>query len=178
MNLTGLRIELASIATAYRLRPRPMTSRRSRFLGRAAVLALAGGTTAVAGTGVGYAYWTSTGHGTGSATTGTISLTADDANVSGLYPDGSVPVSFTVTNTSDSGSLDITAVTAGTVTTPAGGCTASTVSFAPDAPLPTDIAASGGTAIVSGTASMTTAAENACQGATFTIPLTVTGRLG
>ncbi len=128
-------------------------------------------------TGTAVAYWTSTGTGTGSATAGTISLSVANQSVTGLYPGGSVTVSFDVTNTSASGALDVTGVSQDSVNTETTGCTAANVAFTPTAPLPTGIAA-GGTGTVTGTVTMSAAAENACQGATFSIGLTVTGRLG
>jgi hypothetical protein len=71
----------------------------------------------------------------------------------------------------------VTSVVPGDVTTPTSGCTASYVTFTPVTPLPSAISP-GATATVNGTVAMSASAESACQGATFTIPLTVNGRLG
>jgi hypothetical protein len=55
-----------------------------------------------------------------------------------------------------------------------GTCTAASVAFTVTSTLPATGAA--GSIVLNGTVSMPTGAENACQGRTFTIPLTVNGK--
>ena len=66
----------------------------------------------------------------------------------------------------------------GTITPDAGhsGCTTTGVTFTDQSGLTLDIAASTSTQFtLNGAASMSNASLNACQGATFTIPVTLTG---
>jgi len=76
-----------------------------------AVVAVAFGFVCLAA-GASFAYWTASGSGTGSANAGTISMAATVATGSDLFPGagGTVPVSFTVKNTSATGSLAVTSV--------------------------------------------------------------------
>jgi hypothetical protein len=71
-----------------------------RFTKKRAVIALSAvGVLAIAG--VALAFWTTSGSGSGSATTGTdagVTVSGDPSN--GIYPGGSVPVTTTITNSS------------------------------------------------------------------------------
>lgn len=78
------------------------------------VLGLAAGLT-LAGSGVAFAYWTSTGSGTGGATTGTSTafvITADPPAGGPLSPDGPTQtVAYTVTNPNGAGVQTLTGTT-------------------------------------------------------------------
>lgn len=139
------------------------------LIGTAALSLTVGGTA--------YAYWTTTGTGTGTATSATAGalVVSSTANVSGLYP--------TAGNVSG-GSINVTnpnpfAVTItrgfGATTTTTSGCTGSTVTLAVASGAPTSIGPNT-TVAIPFTASMSNLAEDACQGATFTATLTVTGQ--
>lgn len=135
----------------------------------------------VAGTGSAYAYWRTTGLGSGANTTGTVSLTVSVSAGSGLSPGGSVPVSVTVNHTSVSGTFTVQSLlqngTAAVATVGKGpSCLPSVVTFTAGS-LPSPIA-HGASGVVSGTVSMSTAAADDCQGATFSIPLQVNGKVG
>jgi hypothetical protein len=123
---------------------------------------------------VAFAAWTSSGTGSGTASAlSAQSLTINVTPATGLFPTGSVDVAFTVTNPNPySVTLSQIELTDVTVDTP--GCTASVVSGAdlPD----TDVIAPGATtASRNFPVTMSNAAENACQGAVFTLTLRATG---
>lgn len=153
------------------------TSRRATtILVSAVAIAVLAGTAA-------YAVWSTSGTGSGTAgATSSQGLTVSSAaSVSGLYPTatnvsgGSITVSnpnpFKVAITTPL-TFGVTSVSGNSST-----CTASTVSFTAGTPSPTVIPAksgsTNGTATIPYTASMTNAAEDGCQGATFTASLTV-----
>lgn len=73
-----------------------------RTMNKKRLAAVAGGTAIVmAGAGIGYAYWTTSGIGDGSASTGTSQAVtvAQDGTTTGLVPDGAAQnISFSVTN--------------------------------------------------------------------------------
>jgi hypothetical protein len=131
---------------------------------------------AILGVGVAYAAWTSTGTGTGTATAGTASsLTVTVGTASNLYPTGSVNVGFTVKNT-DPYQVTLTNAHPQNITVDAGhsACNVASVTAA-DVPL-TDVLAAGATSASHNVAlSMSNAAVDACQGATFTFALVVSG---
>ena len=145
-------------------------------------------TTVVAASAVGmvYAAWTTNGTGSGYAKAGTAqALTTVDVSASTgatLYPGGpagdvkieiSNPNSFPVKVTGVSGN--------GSITADAGhaGCTTTGVTFTDQTGLNISVAAnSSATATLTGAASMSNASLNACQGATFTIPVTISGASG
>jgi len=137
--------------------------------------------------GVAYAYVKASGSGTGSATTATMqtvtvqALVGGDAPNSKLYPGGPAvdvilrinnPNSYSVTLYSISGT--------GTITPDAfhPGCTTTGVSFNP--PSNPGNTLNPGTTLVhlSGAASMSTSSVNACQGATFSIPVSMVAHRG
>src|SRR5664279_339109 len=93
---------------------------------RRAIAAL-GCTVAVVIAGVAYAFFTTTGSGTGTATVGSSSAVTLHATVtSTLYPGVSSPVSFTVDNPS-SGAQRVGTITLASITVDAGHSTCSTV---------------------------------------------------
>lgn len=132
--------------------------------------------------GTAYAYWTTTGAGTGTASaTMAQTLSAGPATVaSGLYPGAtgiagtatvSNPNPFPVTITSASFALPTASGSLGTCTTTGVTLTAGT--------LPTVPAKAGGqdgTVALPFTAAMTNASQTGCQGATFTSTVTLAGQ--
>ncbi len=153
-------------------------------------LAVATTATALAVVGLVYAAWTTNGGGSGYAKAGTAqALTTVNVSASTaatLYPGGPAgdvlikvsnpnPYPVTVTGVSLNGTNADIAADAGH-----SGCTTTGVSFTNQAGLSIGVPAkSGGTngetqATLSGAASMSNASLNACQGATFTIPVTLT----
>jgi hypothetical protein len=139
------------------------------------VLVVGGTVAALTGVGVAFAAWTSTGTGAGTATAGTAkNLTVTAGAPSGLYPTGTVTMPVTVTNNNTyKVQLDTIDFIDATASTP--GCSASTVTsaggsyqnvfIAPGASVSKDL-----------TVSMTNAAEDACQGASFTLRYLATAR--
>jgi len=154
-------------AVARRLVP----GRRTLVTGAVAGALVLGSTTAAT------AYWRAPGTGTGSAASGQVTLTAGAVPASGLYPGASQQVTITVSASAAAGTVTVTSVQPGTaaVSAGAGTCTAAAVTVAVTSPLPA--ALNGGTVVLTGTVSMATTAEDGCQGRTFTIPLTVNGRV-
>lgn len=153
-----------------------MTAKHGRRAAQSTVVTVGVSAALVVAGGTAFAYWTVSGSGSGSATARSASAltVTSQATISGLYP----------TATLSGGSLNVTnsnpfavAISSsfGTASTAASGCTGSVVTFAVAAGAPASIAA-GATVAIPFTASMTNAAENACQGATFTATLTVNGQ--
>ncbi len=145
-------------------------------------------TTVVAASAVGmvYAAWTTNGTGSGYAKAGTAqALTTVDVSASTgatLYPGGPAgDVKIEISNP-NSYPVKVTGVSGnGTITADAGhsGCTTTGVTFTDQTGLNISVAANGSTtATLSGAASMSNASLNACQGATFTIPVTISGASG
>lgn len=146
--------------------------------------------TALTVVGLVYAAWTTNGTGSGYAKAGTAqALSTVDVSASTsatLYPGGpagdvkiriSNPNTYPVTVTSVNGS--------GTITADAGHptCTTTGVSFTDQTVSISVPAKSGGVngeteTTLSGAASMSNASSNGCQGATFTIPVTLSGASG
>jgi hypothetical protein len=129
-----------------------------------------------------YAYFTSAGTGTGSASVGTVAaVSISSATVSPstpLLPGGTGDVTLKVTNP---GGFAVTLVsvagTAGAITADSGhpGCTTTGVTFTSQTGLSTVIAPDSTAAIdLPGAAAMSTASSPGCQGATFSIPVTIT----
>jgi hypothetical protein len=139
--------------------------------------AVAAATVGLLGLGVAFAAWTSTGEGSGTVNAAQAQpLTVSVQNVTGLYPTGSVDVPFTVSNPNP---YDVTLnnVTLKSVTVDAAhsGC-ATTVVTGADLPLTLVATKNGGTtASRNFTVSMSNAATDACQGATFTLTLKASG---
>ena len=157
-----------------------MTPTRSRGF-RAAALA---GLLLTAGAGTAYAFWSGTGAGSGSAAAGTMqavtvdALVASDNPKAALYPGGSADVVLRLTNPNPY-SVQVYSVTGnGPVTADAAhpGCTTTGVSFtgtaAPLAPATYVAANSSALITLPGAATMDTTSLAACQGATFSVPVT------
>jgi hypothetical protein len=129
-----------------------------------------------------YAAWTTTGTGSGYAKAGTSqALTTVDVSASTgatLYPGVSGDVKLQIHNP-NAYAVRVTAVSGnGTITADAGhsGCTTTGVTFTNQSGLTIDIAAGGdATPTLTGAVAMSNASLNACQGATFTIPVSLTG---
>lgn len=125
------------------------TSRRFKLIAGTVAAVLVGGGFAIA-------YWTTTGGGTGSASTGTASAVTvtQDSTISGLVPGGAAqPIDFTVHNPSSSTSVSIKSVTV-TVTGFANGCSMADFSLVqpvkPSTTTPVIIPASGNMTFTSG----------------------------
>ena len=129
-----------------------------------------------------YAAWTTNGSGSGYAKAGTSqALTTVDVSATTpatLYPGQNGDVKLQIHNPNPY-NVRVTAVSGnGTITPDAGhsGCTTTGVTFTNQSGLTIDITAnSDTTATLTGAASMSNASLNACQGAVFTIPVTLTG---
>ena len=158
---------------------------------RAALLVGAVGV-AVLTTGTGFAYWEASGAGSGAAAAGTatpLTTVATTASATSLlYPGGpAADVRLTVSNPNPY-PVTITSVAAnGAVTAGAGAGTCVTTGVAlatPTAGLPFTVPARNGTTngsvtvTLTGAAQMSNASENGCQGATFSIPVTLAGASG
>jgi hypothetical protein len=129
-----------------------------------------------------YAAWTTNGTGSAYAKAGTAqALTTVDVSASTsatLYPGVTGDVLIKLSNPNPY-QVTVTAVTgSGSITPDAGhsGCTTTGVSFTDQSSLSLVVPASGVLqTTLSGAASMSNASLNACQGATFTIPVSLTG---
>ncbi len=125
----------------------------------------------------GYAYWTTTGSGSGSAAAGNVVPVTLNATFSaGIFPGGTKSVSFTADNTNP-GSVRITTVHLASVTVDGGHATCTVADFTmPDVTENADVAggASGFALPTNGTLSYANTAvdQGACKGATITLNLT------
>lgn len=157
------------------------TQARNIQSAKAAALA---GLLIAAGAGTAHAYWTAAGAGDGSAAAGTMQAVTVDALVAGdnpreaLIPGGSADVVLRLTNPNPY-PVQVYSVTAnGPATADAAhpGCTTTGVSFTGTAaPLePATYVAADTTILLTlpGTAVMDTSSLAACQGATFSLPVT------
>jgi hypothetical protein len=149
-------------------------SRAAAVLVGAAGLVLLGSSTA-------YAFWTTSGSGTATGTAGTSSslVVTGTANVTGLYPTATNVSGGSVSVRNDNPfKVSVSGASFGAVTvdTAHSACNASSVSFTPGTLPSSSINGNGGTTTITFTASMTNAAVDACQGATFTATLTVNGQ--
>jgi hypothetical protein len=136
------------------------------------------------GTGTAVAYWAAAGAGSGTAAAGTaqpLSTVTTSASVSSLlYPGGpAADVTLAVQNPNPY-PVTVTGVAVDGAVTATGGigtCATHGVSLvAPTGGLPFTVSPSAtATVTLSGAATMSTAAENGCQGATFTLPVSLTG---
>src|ERR671928_379821 len=142
---------------------------------------LAAAVAAVVAAGIGIAAWTISGSGNGYAKAGSASsLTLADATAfttATLYPGATGDLKLRVTNP-NSFPVRITAVSGnGTITSDKGAaCDASTgVTFANQSGLALDLAASAtATLTVANAVSMSNSSDNSCQGAIFTVPVSLT----
>lgn len=133
------------------------------------------------GAGLASAAWLSSGGGSGTArggqalppTTTTVPGTAVTEGL--LYPGTSGHVKITVNNPNGY-PVRVTSVTPNGAPTATGGtgtCTTTGVTLTPVSPGTTVLAGGSSTLTLGNAASMTSASENGCQNATFTIPVTV-----
>ena len=137
---------------------------------------------AVIAVGIGIAAWSIGGSGNGYAKATTASsLTLADATAfttAQLYPGATGDLKLRLTNP-NSFPVRVTAVSGnGTITSDKGAaCDASTgVTFTDQSGLTLDVAASAdGTFTLSGTVAMSNSSNTTCQGAVFTVPVTLTG---
>jgi hypothetical protein len=131
--------------------------------------------------GIGVAAWSVSGSGNGSAKAATASaLSLADASAftsADLYPGASGNLKLRVTNP-NSFPIRITAVSGnGTITSDKGAaCDASTgVTFTNQSGLALDVGAGAtATLTIASSVSMSNASDNSCQGAVFTVPVTIT----
>lgn len=129
-----------------------------------------------------YAAWTSSGTGSGYAKAGSaLALTTVDVSASTtatLYPGGDGDVLIEISNPNPY-PVRVTSVTGnGAITADAGhpACTTTGVTFTDQTGLSIDVAANDETqATLAGSASMSNASDNGCQGAVFTIPVALSG---
>jgi hypothetical protein len=131
--------------------------------------------------GAAYAYFTTPGHGTGSASIGsmqTITIAATTATPGNpLLPGGSGDVTLEVTNPNAFPVTLLSVTSSGTITADAShpSCTTTGVTFTSQTALNKTIPASSTTTIdLKGAATMDTTSSDGCQGATFSIPVTIT----
>jgi hypothetical protein len=155
------------------------TSRTRRVAVTAALVAGA----VVLPTGVAQAYWRTTGSGTAAATAGTISpLVAQTATAAGptLAPGGTGTLVVKVRNP-NTVDVRLTSVSANGAPSAAGGlgtCTSFVLVLqTPTAGLPTVVPAGATVAIHLANGIALMSAENGCQGATFSVPVTVNGQV-
>ena len=156
----------------------------TRKFGKRAAVTVAGLSLLLAA-GVAYAAWTASGSGLGYAKAGSAQdLTTVDASasvVNTLVPGGTGDFAITVSNP-NAYPVSVSAVTLNGSVTGTGGtgtCTTTGVTIsqsAIDATVPFTVPAGGTyTDVVANGASMTNASDDGCQGATFQVPVTLTG---
>jgi hypothetical protein len=158
--------------------------RRARRVRRRTVLLMLPGAALAVGlaAGAAYAYFASTGRGPGSASIGTMQtvtlVSATGTTTTPLLPGGSGDAIVKVTNPNAFAvTLVSVAGTGGTITADSGHstCTTTGVTFTSQTGLSTAIAA--GTTVtvdLPAAVAMSTASSAGCQGATFSIPVTIT----
>jgi len=147
---------------------RRITSRRLL-----AVLVSGGCLTVGLGSGAAYAYFTSAGSGSGTASIGTLKnvtlVTATGTVTNSLIPGGKGDVTLTVDNTND---FPVTLVKVDANGTPGNSCG---VTLIPQDSLDHTIGANGDASVtLANAASMDVSSATSCQGATFSIPVTIT----
>ncbi|UKA49795.1 hypothetical protein LFT48_20590 [Arthrobacter sp. FW305-123] len=154
---------------------------RSGRLARTAAVTIA--LCVLGGAGSAYAYWTSAGLGSGSATNGTMQNVTVDALVPGdtlqtsLVPGGTADVILRATNPNSHAVTIYGFAANGPVTADAAhpGCSTTGVAFAPPpAPLNPPLTIQANSSILvtlQGAASMDASSDSACQGAQFSIPV-------
>jgi hypothetical protein len=126
------------------------------------------------------AYWTAHGSGSGPAATGTMAVSVSATTgspVTPLVPGGTGDVSLKVNNPNGF-AVTLTTVAGNGAITAAGGtgtCTTTGVTFTAQTGLSQNIPANSSNVVVTlpGAASMNSTSQNGCQGATFTIPVTI-----
>lgn len=136
---------------------------------------------AVAGSGAAYAYWAGTGTGAGSASTGTMTIAANvlagsDQPTGSLIPGRSSDAVVSITNPNGF-PVTLYSVAGRGAVTASNGCAPTGVTFLSQSGLTISIP-TGATQLVhlNAAVAMDSTSANACQGATFSIPVTVTVR--
>lgn len=132
------------------------------------------------------AYFASSGAGSGSASSGSlqpvtvVGLTGGDTPSSYLFPGGSADVILRVSNQNSYSVTLVSAVGNGTITADPGHslCTTTAVTFTDQPSLNITIPAGSSLIHLPGTASMGLLSSSGCQGATFSIPVSVTVHKG
>jgi hypothetical protein len=177
-----------------RLPARPggrLAQRRRRRRQRRLVLAAVSAVSLLAGTGVAYAFWSSTGVGSatiGATTAAPLTVTAVASPLTDLYPGKTDDLGIRIAN-SNAYAVSLTRLTAATVTSSdASACPTSNVvlpaavttalaggGWTLPAPVAVSAGASGTAATLAGFVTLAASAPDGCQGKTFTIALTVTG---
>jgi hypothetical protein len=154
--------------------------RERKWFRRVSAVSLLFGIMAVAS--VAYAAWTASGSGQGYAKAGTAqALTTVDVSASttaSLYPSGTGNVLLRISNPNPYPVQVTTVSGSGAVTSDKGAaCDASTgVTFTNQAGLTLSVpASSAATFTLTGAAAMSNASDNSCQGAVFTIPVSLSG---
>lgn len=163
-------------------------STRTAIVGKSLKAVALAGTIIAAGAGTAYAYWGTNGTGSGSATAATMQAVSVDALVAGdspktaLVPGGTADVVLRLTNPNPYSVqvYSVTASGAATADSAHSDCTTTGVRFtgtaAPLSPATYVAANSSILLTLPGTAAMDTTSLAACQGATFSIPVTVEAR--
>ena len=153
---------------------------RKKLSKRAAVTSVLLGTLLVAG--VAFAAWTATGTGSGyaKATTAQAITTVDvsASTAATLYPEATGDVKLRIDNPNPYPVRVTDVAGSGAITSNAGAaCNAATgVTFSNQSGLTLDVAAgSAATFTLTGSVAMSNASDTSCQGAVFTIPVTLTG---
>jgi hypothetical protein len=165
----------------------PETGRLKTRLGLAVLIGTIATLAMGFGAGGAYAYWTSTGSGSGSGSAGTLQAVTVAAFVGGdtpaatIFPGGSADVILRVSNPNAFAVTLISVSGNGTIAPDAGhaGCTTTGVTFTNQTGLSSAIGASGTTLVdLPAAAAMGITSSNGCQGATFSIPVSITVHKG
>jgi hypothetical protein len=161
----------------------PSLSRWRRPRGPLRWILVAGLTALFTTGGLAYAYVNATGSASGAASVGnmqTVTVTAfvgGDSPSSTLYPGGPAADVIVRINNPNSFSVQLFSISGnGAITADAShsGCTTTGVTFTPPSSPNITIPAGSSLVHLAGAATMSTASVSACQGATFSIPVTVT----
>jgi hypothetical protein len=147
------------------------------------IVACAGCLVAALGAGAAYAYFTSTGRGTGGASIGsmkTVTLAVSStAPVTPLRPGGAGDATLQVANPNGFAVTVTSVVRSGAITADSGhpGCTTTGVTFTDQSALGLNIPGNSTIAVdLPGAVAMDASSPAGCQGATFSIPVTITAR--
>lgn len=174
--MTGHRISIRRLTSRLKALHLVTHHRRRTLI----VLSAAGLITGLSA-GAAYAYFTSPGNGTGSAAVGsmqTVTIAATTATPGDpLLPSGTGDVTLEATNPNPFPVTLLSVTSSGTITADAGhpGCTTTGVTFTSQSALNKTIPANSTTTIdLKGAAAMGTSSSDGCQGATFSIPVTIT----
>lgn len=148
---------------------------------RTARVSVTVGTALLVGAGVAHAYFSSTGAGTGTAANGTMTITAaalaGESAQNALYPGGTADAIVKLANPNGY-PVRVVAIASTGVARAGNGCSPTGVAFT----APTDYTAAqftlpanqSTTLDLAGAVAMDTTSANACQGQTFSLPVTVT----